>query len=83
MRGSVVPTAVLCPTAQIKSTTVLINAVKEQMILLLAPSMTETIYNSISLDIEQVGFELTCGAVLMRARFAHDSKLLLIYKMHF
>jgi hypothetical protein len=46
--------------------------------LLLAPEMTETIYNSFSIDIEQVGFELTCGAVSMRARFAHDTELLLI-----
>jgi hypothetical protein len=29
------------------------------------------------------GFELTCGAVSMRARFAHETKLLLIYEMHF
>ena len=27
------------------------------------------------------GFELTCGAVSMRARFAHETKLLLIYEM--
>jgi hypothetical protein len=51
--------------------------------LLLAPEMTETIYNSFSIDIEQVGFELTCGAVSMRARFAREIKLLLIYEMHF
>jgi hypothetical protein len=36
-----------------------------------------------NLDLQHNGFELTCGAVSMRARFAHDSKLLLIYKMHF
>ena len=29
------------------------------------------------------GFELTCGEVSMRARFAHESKLLLIYKTPF
>jgi hypothetical protein len=29
------------------------------------------------------GFELTCGAVSMRARFALEAILLLIYKMHF
>jgi hypothetical protein len=29
------------------------------------------------------GLELTCGAVSMRARFAHDIELLSIYKMHF
>ena len=29
------------------------------------------------------GFELTCGAVSMRARFAHDIELLPIYEMHF
>jgi hypothetical protein len=29
------------------------------------------------------GFELTCGAVSMRARFAREIKLPLIYEMHF
>ena len=29
------------------------------------------------------GFELTCGAVSMRARFAHDIQPLLIYEMPF
>jgi hypothetical protein len=36
-----------------------------------------------NLRLQHNGFELTCGAVSMRARFAHDIELPLIYKMHF
>jgi hypothetical protein len=36
-----------------------------------------------NLCLQHNGFELTCGAVSMRARFTHDIELPLIYEMHF
>jgi hypothetical protein len=46
-------------------------------------SFVESSHRLPNLDLQHNGFELTCGAVSMRARFALDIELPLIYEMHF